>query len=73
MRKVGMGVNQNGIDLAAENVELKKKIADLAAENAKLMKALKKSEKKGKAGDRDGAAEGAEEQKPSESDTSAEK
>ncbi len=49
MRKIGMGVKQNGMDLAAENARLKRENADLAAENARLKKALRKYEKKGKA------------------------
>lgn len=57
MRKVGMGVNKESIDLSAENAELKKENADLAAENAKQKKALKKSEQKNKAdtGEQNGA------------------
>lgn len=74
MRKVGMGVNQNSADLAAENAELKKKNADLAAENVRLLKVLKKAEKKGKtdAGEQAGAAaEGTEVQNHSVSDVIA--
>ncbi len=68
MRKIGMGVKQNGMDLAAENAKLKRENADLAAENARLKKALRKYEKKGKADAGEHDSEDAEGHKASESE-----
>lgn len=61
MRKVGMGIRKDGDCLAAENAELKKVVAELAAENAVLKAELEagaRRPKAGKAGSQDVAAEG---------------
>lgn len=61
MRKVGMGIRKDGDCLAAENAELKKVVAELAAENAVLKAELEAGARKHKAGKADSqnvAAEG---------------
>lgn len=75
MRKIGMGVNENNVDPAAEIEKLKKENAELAEENAELKEALKVSEQKNKtgAGKKKGAAtEDPEEQNTAESGAVAE-
>ncbi|MCM1192018.1 MAG: hypothetical protein NC123_16745 [Butyrivibrio sp.] len=70
MRKVGMGVTENGRNLEAENEELKKANAGLEAENAKLKKALEKAKQKSKA-DAGEQKEVAEEREPDAADPGA--